>query len=289
MLKFIIQNVFYTILFLILLLNTSCEDVIQIQLDEGKKMVVVDAFINSLQDQDQYIILTYSENYFSQETFKPVLGAKVTIKNLISNAVYEFKDDSQNGIYTFYPSSTNDTICKANVTYELTIEHGNNKFTALSNTKRNTVIDSVALGPDFRPTAASNKKIWYLFAKDVKGGPSDFYQIKSNQNKSFILAWDATPTFLSAFDGFNFVPPIAGNIVSRNKELKSGDSIRVDILSITRQTYDFITQMRRTTFNSGLFATTMENVKTNLLSSGDTKVVGWFSTSYAVSKTKIVP
>ena len=45
---------------------TSCEDVIQVKLDEGDPIVTIDAFVNDMRST-QKIRLTYTDDYFSQK------------------------------------------------------------------------------------------------------------------------------------------------------------------------------------------------------------------------------
>ena len=70
----------------------SCEDVIQVKLDEGEPMVTVDAFINDMRSQ-QKVRLTYTDGYFSQKPNDPITGASVQIRDLTSGVDYIFADN----------------------------------------------------------------------------------------------------------------------------------------------------------------------------------------------------
>jgi hypothetical protein len=65
---------------------------------------------------------------------------------------------------------------------------------------------------------------------------------------------------------------------------------RVEIHSINLETYNFLTQVQTQTTNSGLFATSPENVKTNITNTTNnkTKVVGWFCMSAVGFRERVV-
>ena len=75
----------------------SCEDVVQIKLDEGTPMITIDAFVNNLRTP-QTIRLTYTDNYFSQKPNTTISGAAVQIKDVTSGQLFNFTDNS-NGNY----------------------------------------------------------------------------------------------------------------------------------------------------------------------------------------------
>ena len=65
--------------FLTLFLFSSCEDVVQIKLDEGSELIVIDAFINDLRI-DQKIRITKNNSYFSTTNPAPLTNAVVSLK-----------------------------------------------------------------------------------------------------------------------------------------------------------------------------------------------------------------
>ncbi|MGZ4043653.1 MAG: DUF4249 domain-containing protein, partial [Bacteroidia bacterium] len=65
------------------LLIASCEDVIQIKLDEGSKLYVIDAFVNDLRENQKIRVVT-NDSYFSNREAPPVTNASVTLTDLTS-------------------------------------------------------------------------------------------------------------------------------------------------------------------------------------------------------------
>jgi len=64
----------FVIIPITLIFFSSCEDVVQIKLDEGSKLYVIDAFVNSL-PTDQVIRVTYNDSYFNASVAPPVTNA----------------------------------------------------------------------------------------------------------------------------------------------------------------------------------------------------------------------
>lgn len=285
---------FFNILpaFITVLLFTSCEDVVQVKLDKGTPIVTVDAFINDMRSQ-QKVRLTYTDSYFSQKTNEPVVGALVSLKDLSSGAVYVFSDNS-NGDYVFN-LATSDTIGRVGHKYELTVTHQGTSFTAQSTMNRTTTIDSMDV--KFEEAGAFGGKEGYRFSflgLDPEGAQPDFYWVKSYRNGVFFnkgseinIAWDAANGGDGA-DGLYFIPPIAEGITPFGEVFNKNDVCRVEIHSINKETFNFLLQVQKQTTNSGLFATSPENVKTNLTSNNTkVQVVGWFCMSAVSFREKI--
>src|SRR5687768_10267070 len=97
----------FSILVFSILFFSSCEDVVQIELEEGSKLYVIDAFVNDLR-QDQVIRVNTNDSYFSNREAPPVPNANVVLKDLTINKNYTFNYTS-NGNYVYKITDT-DTI-----------------------------------------------------------------------------------------------------------------------------------------------------------------------------------
>lgn len=73
----------YKIIFLFtsVILLSSCEDVIQIKLDKGGKLVVIDAFVDDLR-KPQVVRVLNNTDYFSDQSSEPISNAQVVLKDL---------------------------------------------------------------------------------------------------------------------------------------------------------------------------------------------------------------
>lgn len=273
-----IKKIFFSSLAIVLF--ASCEDVIQIKLDEGSKLLVVDAFINNLR-VDQKVRLTYTDSYFSGQNPPAVTNGTVILKDLSAAKDYTFSN-AGNGDYVYTITSA-DTIAFADHNYELDVIYNGKTYTSYTKQKRTTVIDSIS--SKFREKSSFMDEGYYckFWAFDVPGPDPDYYWVKAfrngnmfNKGSEINLAFDGA--YSAGADGFIFIPPIAEGITPFGETYGLNDICRVEIHSISKETYFFLIQVQQQVTNSGLFATTPENVKTNINSpAGATKAIGWFN------------
>jgi len=270
---------------------TSCEDVIQVKLDEGDPIVTIDAFINDMQLQ-QKVRLTYTDGYFSQKPNEPIIGATVTVKDLTTGVDYIFNDNN-NGDYVWTPTDT----LRVGHNYELTVTHQGNIYKSTSRMNRTSKVDSIISefkeGGGLAATEPGYDMAFLGF--DIPGDTVDYYWIKSYRNGVFFnkggdINICADAAFGAGADGFPFITPIAQGITPFGERFNKFDVCRVEIHSINLETYNFLTQVQTQTTNSGLFATSPENVKTNIknTTSDKTKVVGWFCMSAVGFRERVV-
>lgn len=287
------------LLFVCVLFLASCQDVVQIKLDEGAKLYVVDAFVNDMR-QTQIIRVTTTDSYFSNKSAPPVPNAVVTLKDLTNSKQYSFTYGGD-GDYT-YNLAPSDTIGHIGHQYELDVTLDGNTYTSLTTLKRTASIDSIS-AEYFDGTSGGfgpKRKPYYmctLWAKDKVDKDPDYYLIKTFRNDTLFfsssdlnICIDGTggPVTDLPVDSTNFTPPAT---YIGFKAYHSGYTCKVEIHSISRDTYYFFTQASAQISNGGLFATTPENVKTNVStpSGAKTKCIGWFNMAAVASKKIKIP
>ncbi len=278
---------------------TSCEDVVQVKLDEGSKLYVIDAFINNLR-QDQVVKITNNSSYFSSGNPSGVSGANVVLVDLTDNRQFTFTHTS-NGNYVFSGWLT-DTIAKVGHDYKLIVEIDGSQYLATTRQKRPASIDSISVMLNdgsfgFGPQGNSSDSTYLcmLFAKDKADDVPDYYWIKTFRNDTLFSASedlnlniDGTGGEItdSSVDSLEFTPP---STLLGFKTYRRNDRCRVEVHSIMKDTYNFFVQAQAQINNGGLFATTPENVKTNISGpDGKTKAIGWFSVASVASHTVLV-
>ena len=82
------------------LLFLNCEDPIDLKLNDSNQILVVDAFINWIkedQTSEQEVILSLTSPYF-QENYKSASGANVFIEDE-EGKIYIFNEEGQSGRY----------------------------------------------------------------------------------------------------------------------------------------------------------------------------------------------
>ncbi len=130
------KNLFYILLVLIV---CSCEDVIDVELNDSPPKLVVDASIKWFKNtsgNEQNIKLTLTAPYFDQNV-PPANGAQVKITNE-SNVIFDFLEIGNSGIY-----NNSNFIPVANQTYMLTIIYEGEIYSATETLKSVVPIDYV--------------------------------------------------------------------------------------------------------------------------------------------------
>lgn len=277
-----------------LLLFSSCEDVVQVELDNGATLYVVDAFLNN-KPETQTIVLTTSDNYFSNQAAPIVPNASVTLTDVTGNKVYNFQYSS-NGKYT-YDAASLGAIDGENHVFELSVIINGVNYTSMGTQKRTAVIDSISSvyteDPGFGAEPVYNCFLW---ARDKVDQVADYYWIKTYRNDTLFaepgdlnMAIDGTngEVFDPNADTLDFTPP---SIFLGFASFQKNDVCRVEVHSISRECYNFLTQAVTQIQNGGLFATTPENVKTNIVtpSSAGIKAIGWFNIAKVETEVKLV-
>lgn len=126
-------------LFLIVLVFTNCEDVIDVDLNTAEPRLVIDASINWFKNtsgNEQSIKLTLTAPFFN-DSVPPANNAIVSITDA-NNNIFNFAEDGQTGIYR-----NNNFIPVINNTYVLTIIYEGETYTATETLKSVVPIDYV--------------------------------------------------------------------------------------------------------------------------------------------------
>lgn len=251
----------------ILLAFSSCEDVIDLELDEGRSQLVIDAFVNS-DSTLQTIRLTKSAAYFLNGPTPPALGATVQIIGP-NNQVYPFIADNQ-GNYQYDPA-TNGKLDSIGFRYQLRVDYEGKSFSAYSRLNPVPPIDSITY--EFEEAEPGSEAGYYaqFYARDFAGS-NDFYWAKAFKNgkpinpkepADFILSQNAAFSGDGA-DGFIFILPIRFAINNEEEPYEIGDSCSVILHSINEDVFNYLIQVATQASNDGLFATPTANVKTNI-------------------------
>jgi hypothetical protein len=277
------------------MLMTSCQDVVQIKLDQGSKLYVIDAFVNDLR-QNQVIRVTTSDSYFSNRPAPPVPNAVVLLSDLNSSKQYTFTY-AGDGNYTYSLAAT-DTISYVNHQYKLEVTIDGYTYSSFATQKRTAKIDSISAisGGDFGPPSKDTSFICLLYARDKADNDPDYYWVKTSRNDTLFtdpaslnVCIDGTggPVMNAPSDSINFTPPAT---FLGFKTFHRKDICKVEIHSISKETYYFFIQTINQINNGGLFATTPENVKTNIVTPGDakTRAVGRFNMASVVTASKVI-
>lgn len=273
----------------------SCEDVIQLDVPETEKYLVVEGTITD-QAGEQIIKLSESQALLSSDVPKAITSAVVKVTDN-TGKVYEFKDTQNQGIYKWTPSSTNEIMGKIGNTYTLQITSAGETFKAVSELKRVPKIDSIVYkyedSPSPNQTGDDKPKEGYeanFYANDLVG-VGDCYRIKVYKNgklfsgaDNIVIAYDAIANKSNVGDGLMFILPLRRSITP--ELYLENDKVKVELTSITESHFDFWTQLRTELNNTGLFATPAARIPCNVVNTNPNstkKASGWFGTSAVTS------
>jgi len=291
--------------FLIVLTGTSsyiflsCDKTINPTLESAAPVLVVEAWLTN-KPEKQIVQLTMTQPYFDATTPPGVSSATVLVTDDIGGS-FSFTDDGTNtGTYQWVPS-VGSVFGAVGRKYQLSVTVGSETFQAMSMMNRTTSVDSITFSSkqDLRyPTGSYVGQFW---GTDPKGA-GDTYWIKAYKNGVLLdkpsdinLAYDAGFSAGGDFDNAPFIPPIRMGINpndtdpnNSNKILPPyvlGDSVYVEINSITLEAFNHlqqvITQTQRTGGFGALFAKPLANVSTNVfnVNTKGSPVVGFFNVS----------
>ncbi len=276
----------------------SCETIIDPTLEDAERLLVVDAWIND-RPEAQVINLTRTQGYFDNAQLQGVDGAQVKVTNTTAGRTFNFAATLNTGEYRWEPSTPGETIGTTGDKFSLQVIAGGEEYRSTATLGRVPVIDSITF--TFQPGGSffPDSYIAEFYAVDLIG-KGDTYWIKAWKNDTLLLrpseinlAFDGGFSEGGNIDGVNFITPIRQainpNVTDADGNIKSpyviGDSVYVEIHSITRQAFDFLNQVAIQTDRPGgfseLFAAPMSNVGTNIINvdPNGKPAIGFFNVS----------
>ena len=285
------RNNLLPFLFLILI---SCEDIITPELPTNDPILVVDAWLNNLNEQ-QKIILSSTQDYLDSTSSPSVSGAIVQVSDDQGN-VFDFIESAP-GEYVWQPTILKNNLGDVGSSYTLNIQYDGKEIIAQSTMNRTSTIDSVNFVRGQFPEGSYYAEFW----SREEAGIGDAYWIKSYVNGIYQNGLDDIITCIDAgassegavIDGIPFIPPIRRGITRFETDddgdfispFNEGDSLYVEIHSVTYEAFDFLNktsiQINRPGGFGELFAVSLSNVPTNLQVVNDNRfpVVGFFNIS----------
>ncbi len=211
-------------LFLIMV-SFSCEDVIDVDLNNAEPKLVIDASIDWFKNtngNEQNIKLTLSAPYFDEDV-PPATGAVVTIVS-DSGAIFDFSEDGQTGIY-----STNTFDPEINETYQLTIIYQGETFTATETLKSVTDIDFVEQNDEGGFSGEETElKVFYSDPADAE----NYYFFE------FLSDIPSIPTLEVYNDEFTNGNQIFGFYTE--EDLESGDVVTIRSHGVSQRFFEFM-------------------------------------------------
>ncbi|UOQ73829.1 DUF4249 domain-containing protein [Hymenobacter cellulosilyticus] len=256
-----------------LLSLSSCVDVVDVEIPEGKPLLAVEGAITD-QPGPYYVTLTKTAPYFDEAELPRVSGAVLTLEDNEGNR--ETLKEVSPGRY-----ATSSLRGKIGNQYVLTIKAEGEEYRAETEIRRTPEIDSIRA--EFRAKSPTDDEGYYIlyYGKETPG-VGDYYRFTVHHNgRQLNQPGDLIVTNDEMVDGsyINGVELTDEEGVG-GVPFKKGDKVRVEIMSIPRDYFYFLNEMETQINNVGLFATPPANVRTNVrnVQPGSEKVaVGYFA------------
>lgn len=282
----------------VLIVFSSCEDVITVEPELGKTQLSVDAFLNNKNDQ-QVIELKKTKQFFEEVSQEPFNADSVYVTDEFNNK-YIFESNLNDGIYSWDDS----VMIFEGRTYQLVIKV--DSFTYKSTSYTNSVPKIDSLNWQYVPAGLGQENGSYaieLVARDL-AGQFDYYWIRFLKNEVYDnrlsglnISVDGTFSETGQGDGKLFIPPIS-TLVAYNVDdsISLDDEVAYEIWSLSSETFSFWQEVTNQAIQGGgigaLFATPTANVRTNIISPSNSKLedkaIGWFSTSLVSRASQIL-
>ena len=291
-----IKGAWIGICLVLLTIFMSCEDPIDVDLEDGGVQLVVDAWLDN-RVEDQEIVLTLSQSYFNSADPQVIRDAQVVV-NRNDGTIFEFSHIAD-GRYVW--ASEGQSIGVEGDVFTLNIDYNNRSYSSSTEIHRVPVIDSV--GVEFREDEIFSDDGFFtqFFARDPMG-IGDAYWIKTFHNGSFLnksqelnIAYDAGFDAGSGIDGLIFIPPIR-ELTNRLDEnllpmpYEEGDTVLVELHSINNQAFNFL-EIARDQINNGdngIFSIPLANTRSNITASDDSLVLGFFNVAGVSTNSRVV-
>jgi hypothetical protein len=256
--------------FSLIILLTSCENVIEIDLDYMKPKLVIEGVIND-NDKQCIIKLSKTADYFNQETNPTVSDAVITL-NDNAGTIVNF-NEIEPGIYMEESVQT-----KPNINYTLNILSEGDRYVANATIPQKVNIDSITC-------QYNSESILYEIGYVVSCHFSDpeefrnFYRLKTYNINDRTKAKNSKDLYNDdLFNGNNVELTWSYDVYQQS------DTVVVELYSLDMQTYDYYKTLFSISGGAEMMSfTTPANPNTNI-SNG---ALGYFG-AYTVSRDTII-
>jgi hypothetical protein len=254
----------------LIILLTSCEDVIEIDLDHMKPKLVIEGVINDF-DNQCIIKLSKTTDYFNQEANPTVSDAVIALTDNVGKTVN--LNETEPGIYL-----GESVQVKPNITYTLNIHSEGNEYVATATIPKKVNIDSLTC-------KYNSESIFYEVGYVVSCHFSDpdefrnYYRLKTYKINDRTQAKNSEDIYNDdLFNGNKVELPWSNDVY---QEL---DTVVVELYTLDVQSYDYYKTLFQISGGSEMMSIiTPANPNTNI-SNG---ALGYFG-AYTISRDTII-
>ena len=246
------------ILFLGMTALSSCDDPIDVSLDQGPVRLVVDGWLyqnlTTPTTTPDTIKLRYTSSYFSNSPAPKASHGFVTITD--NTGLVDTLLEVSPGQYI-----TRNTVREVGRSYKLTVKIDGETYEAFTELKLAPLIDSVKAIYVDEDRGPQGKGFYLYYFGPENIGPGDFYRFNLYENGRFLNSPDDL-----AFTDDRFLKDevYIDSLEINFAPFKEGDTIRTETLSISEDAFYFFAEMQTQINNGGLFAQPPANVRSNI-------------------------
>ncbi len=269
----------YILLILFTLSQLSCEDTIDVDLNDENPKLVIDAVIKwpkGTTGENQTIKLTKTSNFYNNEV-PPASGAIVTVTNS-SNVVFTFIEDANTGVY----NCTN-FVPVINETYTLHIVYEGQTYTATDKLYATPAIQYTQQ-TNLPPIGGGEEIVQIKFFFQDNGSEDNFYLV-GVQNPNYV-----TPDYGVISDEF-----FQGNLMFgfyANDNLKPGQNLKLYLQGVSNPYFNYMNKLIAIsgTNNGNPFATPPATLRGNITNqtNKDNYPLGYFSLGETDSRDYLI-
>ncbi|OFX25196.1 MAG: hypothetical protein A2033_09565 [Bacteroidetes bacterium GWA2_31_9] len=266
-----INTLFNAILIFVPFLFSSCEKVIELDLNSKNAQIVIEANISNM-NEPAIVKLIKTVNYDDVNSFPSVTDATVILSDNIGNV--ETLIETSAGIYK--STSIQGTEGR---TYTLKVNVNGKEYTSVSTMNSPVEINNLYISTISLPKG--KQKMVSLKYNDTKG-VANYYRIVE------ILNNDTLPTIFIEDDLKQDGETIDMTLLAKRQnevKLKTGDSVKVQLQSVDKNVYDYFRTLLQLVGGGGLI--NQSTSPANPISNFDNGALGYFN-AYSVSEKSIV-
>lgn len=250
-------------------LISSCEDVINVNLNNASPTLVVEGSIYDNGYTTQ-VVLSKTTDYFNPGDFSPLTNAEVSITDNAGN-VYE-PTDTINGAFIF-----GNLTGTPGITYTLKVIADGKEYTATSTMPQIVPIDSLVIDNN---SEGPRENAILCYIKDPKG-VQNYYQMRIWVNGDEVTSDNIILFSDKYWDGLVEPMRVDSRRAGIDRYLPT-DTISVELAGIEKQTYDYLSTIRSITGQGRFLSTSTPANPYNNISNG---AVGYFATRAVTKKT----
>ena len=267
-------------LFILLALSfTACQDVIDLEVPDGEILLVVDGWLTD-QEGEKQVKLSTTANYFNNATTPSVSDALVLLYN--DFGLVDTLEEQSTGVYI------TEHVGQVGATYHLYIRTAaGEEYESLPETLR-SVPPISRIYTEYKEESAFFDEGYYVkIDTEEPLGEGDHYRWKQFVNNEY----QSTPLdLLFASDELVDGNPIVGLEVT-TEPLETGDSFRIQQLSISETAYTFFLQLQnQTAFIGSMFDTPPAALQGNIesLDADGKRALGFFGVSSVQEESLVI-